>query len=152
MIYRKLFLYKILFPFEKIPSCKPGHSNTRRRPGGATESDPVRPPGVRIRAVKAQPTEGLTSNSSSNPGEARPCPWGIKSVVSPKLLEGIAPWIRRMKSSGGRFLRSSSAQPCPPARKHSASRMASISWTSRQCLDQRARHSPSQRLGMQSKE
>jgi len=56
-------------------------------------------PGVRIRAVKAQPTEGFDVQFELESGKKRVLVLGeIKSVVSPKLLEGIAPWIRRMKS------------------------------------------------------
>ncbi len=56
-------------------------------------------PGVRIRAVKAQPPEGFDVQFELESGKKRVLVLGeIKSAVSPKLLEGIAPWIRRMKS------------------------------------------------------
>jgi hypothetical protein len=89
-------------------------------------------PGVRIRAVKAQPTEGFDVQFELESGKKRVLVLGeIKSVVAPKLLEGIAPWIRRMKSlrEGVSF-----ALICPalsPRSQAFCSRMASISWISR---------------------
>ena len=88
-------------------------------------------PGVRIRAVKAQPTEEFDVQFELESRKRRVLVLGeIKSAVSPKLLEGIAPWIRRLKS----LREDVSFAPiclalCP--HKHSASRMESISWTSR---------------------
>ncbi len=57
-------------------------------------------PGVRIRAVKAQPTAGFDVQFESlESGKKRVLVlWEFKSADSPKHLEGIAPWIRRMNS------------------------------------------------------
>jgi len=61
---------------------------------------PVRDlPGVRIRAVKAQPKDAFDVQFELESGKSRILVLGeFKSVVSPKLLEDIAPWVRRMKS------------------------------------------------------
>lgn len=56
-------------------------------------------PGVRIRVVKSQTAEGFDVQFELESGKKRVLVLGeIRSAVSPKLLEGIAPWIRRMKS------------------------------------------------------
>jgi hypothetical protein len=61
---------------------------------------PVRDlPGVRIRAVKAQPEDTFDVQFELESGKSRVLVLGeFKSAVSPKLLEDIAPWIRRMKT------------------------------------------------------
>ena len=61
---------------------------------------PVRDlPGVRIRDVKAQPRDGFDVEFQLESGKRRILIYGeIKPAVSPKLLEQIAPWIRRMRS------------------------------------------------------
>jgi hypothetical protein len=61
---------------------------------------PVRDlPGVRIRAVKAQPEDTFDVRFELESGKSRVLVLGeFKSAVSPKLLEDIAPWIRRMKT------------------------------------------------------
>jgi hypothetical protein len=61
---------------------------------------PVRDlPGIRIRAVKAQPEESFDIQFELESGESRVLVLGeFKSTASPKLLEDIAPWVRRMKS------------------------------------------------------
>jgi hypothetical protein len=61
---------------------------------------PVRElPGVRIRAVKAQPEDNFDVQFELESGRSRVLVLGeFKSAVSPKLLEDIAPWIRRMKT------------------------------------------------------
>ena len=56
-------------------------------------------PGVRIGAVKPQPADGFDVQFELESGKKRVLVLGeIKSAVSPKLLEQIYPWIRRMKS------------------------------------------------------
>jgi hypothetical protein len=56
-------------------------------------------PGVRIRAVKAQPEDTFDVQFELESGTSRVRVLGeFKSSVSPKLLEDIAPWIRRMKT------------------------------------------------------
>lgn len=61
---------------------------------------PVRDlPGVRIRAVKAQPEDTFDAQFELESGTSRVRVLAeFKSSVSPKLLEDIAPWIRRMKT------------------------------------------------------
>jgi hypothetical protein len=61
---------------------------------------PVRDlPGVRIRAVKAQPEDAFDVQFELQSGKGSVLVLGeFKSAVSPKLLEEIAPWIRRMKT------------------------------------------------------
>jgi len=61
---------------------------------------PVRDlPGVRIRAVKAQPEDTFDVQFELESGASCVRVLGeFKSSVSPKLLEDIAPWIRRMKT------------------------------------------------------
>ncbi|MGH7828992.1 MAG: hypothetical protein ACREP8_02330 [Candidatus Binatia bacterium] len=61
---------------------------------------PVRDlPGVRITAVREQPEERFDISFELQSGKSRVLVLGeIKPAVSPKLLEQIAPWIRRMKS------------------------------------------------------
>jgi hypothetical protein len=61
---------------------------------------PVRDlPGVRIRAVKAQPEDAFDVQFELQSGKRRIVVLGeLKSAVPLKLLEDIAPWIRRMKS------------------------------------------------------
>jgi hypothetical protein len=61
---------------------------------------PVRDlPGVRIRAVKPQPEDTFDVQFELESGKSRVLVLGeFKSAVSPKLLEDIAPWIRRMKT------------------------------------------------------
>jgi hypothetical protein len=55
--------------------------------------------GVRIRAVKAQPEAAFDVQFELQSGKRRILVFGeIKSSVPPRLLEDIAPWIRRMKS------------------------------------------------------
>jgi hypothetical protein len=55
--------------------------------------------GVRIRAVKAQPAATFDIQFELESGKSRILVMGeIKPVVSLKLLQGIAPWVRRMKS------------------------------------------------------
>jgi hypothetical protein len=56
-------------------------------------------PGVRIRAVKAQPENTFDIQFELESGQSRILVLGdIKLVVSLKLLQDIAPWIRRMKT------------------------------------------------------
>jgi hypothetical protein len=61
---------------------------------------PVRDlPGVRIRAVKAQPEDAFDVQFELQSGKRRIVVLGeFKSAVPLKLLEDIAPWIRRMKN------------------------------------------------------
>jgi hypothetical protein len=61
---------------------------------------PVRDlPGIRIRAAKAQPEDAFDVQFELQSGKSRvPVLGEFKSAVSPKLLEDIAPWIRRMKT------------------------------------------------------
>jgi hypothetical protein len=61
---------------------------------------PVRDlPGVRIRAVKAPPEDTFDVQFELESGKSRVVVLGeLKSAVSPKLLEDVAPWIRRMKT------------------------------------------------------
>jgi hypothetical protein len=61
---------------------------------------PVRDlPGVRICGVRAQPEERFDIAFELQSGKSRIRVLGeIKLALSPKLLEEIAPWIRRMKS------------------------------------------------------
>lgn len=61
---------------------------------------PVRDlPGVRIRALKVQPEDTFDVQFELESGKSRVLVLGeFKSAVSPKLLEDIAPWIRRMKT------------------------------------------------------
>jgi len=55
--------------------------------------------GVRIRAVKAQTNETFDIQFELESGNSRVLVMGeIKPVVSLKLLQDIAPWVRRMKS------------------------------------------------------
>jgi hypothetical protein len=56
-------------------------------------------PGVRIRDVKAQPKDGFDVEFQLESGQRSILVYGeIKSAASPKLLEQLAPWIRRMRS------------------------------------------------------
>jgi hypothetical protein len=56
-------------------------------------------PGVRIRDVKAQPKDGFDVEFQLESGKRRILIYGeIKPAASPKLLEQLAPWIRRMRS------------------------------------------------------
>jgi len=61
---------------------------------------PVRElPDVRIRDVKIQPANGFDVEFQLESGKRRILIYGeIKSAVSPKLLEQLGPWIRRMRS------------------------------------------------------
>jgi hypothetical protein len=61
---------------------------------------PVRDlPGVRIREVKAQPREGFDVKFQLQSGNRNILVYGeIKPAASPKLLEQLAPWIRRIRS------------------------------------------------------
>ncbi len=61
---------------------------------------PVRDlPGVRIREVKVEPKDGFDVEFQLESGQRRVLLYGeIKPAVSPKLLEQLAPWIRRMRS------------------------------------------------------
>ncbi len=56
-------------------------------------------PGVRIRDVKTQLANGFDVEFRLESGNRSILIYGeIKSVVSPKLLEQLSPWIRRMRS------------------------------------------------------
>ena len=61
---------------------------------------PVRDlPGVRIRDLKVQPKEGFDVEFQLESGQSSILVFGeIKPSVSPKLLEQLAPWIRRMRA------------------------------------------------------
>jgi hypothetical protein len=61
---------------------------------------PVRDlPGIRLRAVKLQPEETFDIQFELESGKSRVLVLGeFKTAVSPKLLQDIAPWVRRMKS------------------------------------------------------
>jgi len=61
---------------------------------------PVRDlPGVRIREVKARPKDGFDVEFQLESGQRSVLVYGeIKPATSPKLLEQLAPWIRRMGS------------------------------------------------------
>jgi len=61
---------------------------------------PVRDlPGVRICAVREQPEERFDIKFELESGKSRVLVFGeIKPAVSPRLLQEIAPWIKRMKS------------------------------------------------------
>jgi len=65
-----------------------------------TNEIPVRGlPGVRIREVKTQPKDGFDVEFQLQSGQRRIHVYGeIKPAASPKLLEQLAPWIRRMRS------------------------------------------------------
>lgn len=55
--------------------------------------------GLRIRAIKAQPEKTFDIQFELESGKSRVLVIGeIKSAVSLKLLQDIAPWVRRMKS------------------------------------------------------
>ena len=100
LFYRKLFLYK------QFPICEnKGMQNT----SGQFETTilqalrnqiPVRDlPGVRIRTVRQQPQERFDVSFEVESGASRVLVFGeIKQTLSPKLLQEIAPWIRRMKA------------------------------------------------------
>src|SRR6266404_1626681 len=62
------------------------------------KTDPVRGlSGVRIRAVKAEPEKTFDIQFELVSGKSRVGVIGeIKSAVSLKLLQDIAPWVRRM--------------------------------------------------------
>jgi hypothetical protein len=64
------------------------------------DQTPVRGlPGVRIRSIRPRASEGFDVQFEIESGDKRVSVFGeIKSELSPKLLEEIAPWIRRMKS------------------------------------------------------
>ena len=56
-------------------------------------------PGVRIRDVKAQPKDGFDVEFQLESGQRSILVYGeIKPAASPKLLEQLAPWIRRIRS------------------------------------------------------
>lgn len=56
-------------------------------------------PGVRICAVREQPEERFDIKFELESGKSRVLIFGeIKPAVSPRLLQEIAPWIKRMKS------------------------------------------------------
>jgi len=61
---------------------------------------PVRDlPAVRIREVKTQPKDGFDVEFQLESGQRSILVYGeIKPAASPKLLEQLAPWIRRMRS------------------------------------------------------
>jgi hypothetical protein len=65
-----------------------------------TNEIPVRDlPGVRIRDVKTQPKDGFDVEFQLQSGQRRIHVYAeIKPAASPKLLEQLAPWIRRMRS------------------------------------------------------
>jgi len=64
------------------------------------EQIPVRDlPGVRVRALREQSEERFDIKFELESGKSRVLVLGeIKAALSPKLLQQIAPWIRRMKS------------------------------------------------------
>jgi hypothetical protein len=64
------------------------------------EQAPVRDlPDVRIRDLKIQPANGFDVEFQLQTGKRRILIYGeIKSAVSPKLLEQLGPWTRRMRS------------------------------------------------------
>src|SRR5690242_15850867 len=56
-------------------------------------------PGVRIRALRERPKERFDVSFELRSGKSSVVVFGeIKPAVSPKILEEIAPWIRRMKA------------------------------------------------------
>ncbi len=56
-------------------------------------------PGVRIRDVKAQRKDGFDVEFQLDSGQRRILVYGeIKPTASPKLLEQLVPWIRRLRS------------------------------------------------------
>jgi hypothetical protein len=56
-------------------------------------------PRVRLRDVKVQPKDGFDVEFQLESGQRSVLVYGeIKPAVSPKLLEQLAPWIRRMRS------------------------------------------------------
>jgi hypothetical protein len=56
-------------------------------------------PGVRIRTIRQQPEERFDFSFELESGASRVLVFGeAKSTLSPKLLQEIAPWIRRMKA------------------------------------------------------
>jgi hypothetical protein len=61
---------------------------------------PVRDlPDVRIRDVKVQPANGFDVEFQLESGRRRILIYGeVKSAVSPKLLEQLGPWVRRMRT------------------------------------------------------
>ncbi|HET8924124.1 MAG TPA: hypothetical protein VFN26_14140 [Candidatus Acidoferrum sp.] len=65
-----------------------------------TNQTPVRDlPGVRISDVKTQPKDGFDVEFQLQSGQRRILVYGeVKPAASPKLLEQLAPWIRRMQS------------------------------------------------------
>jgi hypothetical protein len=56
-------------------------------------------PGVRIRDIKEQPSNGFDVEFELESGDRTIKAFGeIKTTVSPKILEEIAPWMRRMRA------------------------------------------------------
>jgi len=144
MIYRKLSFTRY-FPIEKI-SCSQNTPIREGGPGGAT--DQIRPAsGVRIRAGQST-THEFDVQFDLDREEARPCPG--KSIWSlPNSSRESPPDSPYEVPPGGRSF-VSSAEPVPPLAA-SASRMASISWTSRECLDQLPGTFTLQRLGIKAR-
>jgi len=86
--------------YAKITSVKPEAQFERDALKSLRDQLPVRDlPGVRIREVKAQPEDTFDVQFELESGKSRVLVMGeIKATVSLKLLEDIAPWIRRMKT------------------------------------------------------
>jgi hypothetical protein len=90
----------LIFLYAKITSVKSEAQFERDAFKFLRDQLPVRGlPGVRIREVKSQPEDTFDVQFELGSGKSRVLVMGeIKATVTPKLLEDIAPWIRRMKT------------------------------------------------------
>jgi hypothetical protein len=98
--YRKYFLYKQFPLCENAGMSQKGLQIEKDIVEALRKQTPVRGLlGVRIRSIRPQAPEGFDIQFEIESGDRRVSVLGeIKSELSPKLLEEIAPWIRRMKS------------------------------------------------------
>jgi hypothetical protein len=95
------FSFTSLFPICDNGTVQPKGIQLEKEVVKALRNEsPVRNlPGVRIRDVKVEPRDGFDVQFQLEAGKRRILVYGeIKPTVSPKLLEQLAPWIRRIRS------------------------------------------------------
>ncbi len=91
--------FTLAFPFEIL---RPWKAKPERKSRLLKPCETRRPSGLwrecRLRMFRSNPTSNLISASTCFPGQIRSSVGGSKSAFSPRVLEEIRPWIRRLKS------------------------------------------------------
>src|ERR1700733_1385616 len=100
MMCKRNISFTPLFPSEKLSAMSDALQFERDVVQALRAQAPLGDlPGVRIREVKEQPSNGFDVEFQLESGNRTIPAFGeIKTLVSPKILEETAPWMRRMRA------------------------------------------------------